>query len=264
MVRYTSSFYYTLEFLIAISVFLITLFLYLKGIDKKVLLVYITAGVFNTFVEIFIQVIGARFIEGAYLFIIPIQFPWICLILGFYEGGVKFLIPYYFTKFIVSKDRYSKKMLILLLSVILISFLGYSFITRMLIDSGSIKITITQRNLLSIPVIFALLISFILTISYFYLNTKIPKENKKLVFYFYLGLILYLLCFCIPLHFFLIRYIGIGENIVIASFGEQIFWMYGYFLFFEGTGALMVLAIIIYHYNLIEFNNKNNYSKNHS
>jgi len=242
--------------LIALGVFLITIFLYLKRIDKKVLMVFITAGVFNTFVEIFIQVISARSIEGAYLFIFPIQFPWICLILGFYEGGVKILVPYYFTKLIVNKDRYSKKMLILLLSLIILSFLSYSFITRMLIDSGTTTITITQRNLLSSPLIFALLISFILAISYFYLNTKIPKENKKLILYFYLGLIFYLLCFSIPLHIYLIRYIGVGENIAIASFGEQIFWMYVYFLFFEGTGVLMVVAVIIYHFKLIEFNNK--------
>ena len=252
MVRWTSSFYYTLEFLIAVSVFFVTLLLYLKGIDKKIVLVFIIAGVFNTCVELFIQGIGARSIEGAYLFIIPIEFPWICLILGFYEGGVKFLVPYYFTKFIVNKDEYSKKILVFLLTVVSLSFLSYSLITRLLIDSGTTAITITQRNLLSLPVIFALSLSFLLTFSYFVLNVKIPKKDKTIIFYFYIGLILYLLCFTIPLHIFLIRYIGIGESCVIASSGEQIFWMYAYFLLFEGTGALMMLTAIIYHFNLIE------------
>ena len=252
MVRWTSTFYYTLEFLIAIIVFFITLSLYLKGIDKKVVFVFIIAGVFNTCVELFIQIIGARSIEGAYLFNIPIEFPLICLILGFYEGGVKFLVPYYFTKFIVNKDEYSKKMLILILIIVILSFLSYSLITRLLIDSGTTIITLTQRSLYSLPVIFALSLSFILTFLYFVLNVKIPKKDIKIIFYFYIGLILYLLCFTIPLHVFLIRYIGIGESFAITSLGEQIFWMYVYFLLFEGPGALMMLTAIIYHLNLIE------------
>ncbi len=253
MIRWTSIFYYSVEFLIALGVFFIVLYLYLKGIDKKAILVFITAGIFNTVVEVTIQTLGARVITDAFLLTIPINYPWVCFILGFYEGGVKFLVPYYFAKFFIDRDIYSKKMLILLTSIVAISFFTYSLITRIQLDLGESIITLTKRNMFSLPVILLLVMSFIITISYFFIQKKIPMENKKLVLYFYVGLIIYLLCFIIPLHVFQIRYIGVGESFSMASIAEQIFWMYGFFLFFEGPGSLMMLVVIIYHFKLIEF-----------
>jgi len=65
MIRIFESFYYTLEFLIATAVFLIVLFLYIKKIDRKSLLVFILAGLINSGVELLLQGIGIRTIENA-------------------------------------------------------------------------------------------------------------------------------------------------------------------------------------------------------
>ena len=96
MVRVTTPFFYTLEFLVALGVFLLVVYLFVRNIDKKSLLVFIIAGAINTSIELMLQGLGMRVIEGAFFFNSPIGFPFICFILGFYEGGVKTLIAYHF------------------------------------------------------------------------------------------------------------------------------------------------------------------------
>jgi len=252
MVRVTTPFFYTLEFLVALGVFLLVFYLFARNIDKKSLLVFIIAGAINTAIEFMLQGLGMRIIEDAFFFNTPIGFPFICFILGFYEGGVKTLIAYHFVKMIINSDKFNKKMVVVLVSVVFISFFSYSAVTAS--GYGSPVYTTTARDMFAPLGIILLSIAFVGSAGYFLLR-KIPREHKISLLYYELGLVIYLLVWMIPLHMFSLRYIGAFDMGIYVPAGvlEQLVWMYGYFLFFEGIGVIIVVYPIIYGLNLMEF-----------
>jgi hypothetical protein len=255
MIRIFESFYYTLEFLIATAVFLIVLSLYIKKIERKSLLVFNLAGLINSGVELLLQGIGIRTIENAYFFTIPIGFPYIPLILGFYEGGLKTLVGYHFVLYFIDKKKINGTLLILLLCLVFVPFFIYSAFTAYQIKSGTTNITLTARNMFALLSILLLILSFSLSILYFVLNKKIPKKNKLTLLYYEIGVVIYLLAWMVPMHIYLLRYIGIKEDgsYVLANIVVQLLLMYGYFLFFEGVGVNIIIYPLIYHFNLIQF-----------
>lgn len=257
MIRVFTPFFYTLEFLIAIIVFIFSLYFYVKRIDRNSLLVFLIVGMINSGVELLLQGIGIRVVENACLFSLPIGFPFIAFILGFYEGGVKTLLAYHFVKFIIDKKRYNELFLSFLVIIVFIPFFIYSIVSATQIGEGTTNITITVRDMLAPLSIFLLILAFILSISYFILNESIPKERKMTLLYYEFGVVVYLLIWMVPLHVFLQRYIGIfqNNNYIPASIVEQILFMYVYFLFFEGVGVNIIMYPIIYHFKLIEFEN---------
>ena len=226
MVRTTTPFFYTLELLVALSGFLIVLFLFVKDIDKKSLYVFLLAGVVNSSIEFFLQGVGLREIDGAFLFGTPIGFPFIPFILGFYEGGVKTLIAYHFTRMVVNSDRLSKKVLVSLLCIVFIPFFSYSVIESSAL--GSPIQTVTVRELFNLLPILLLALAFAVSISYFLFNKDLPRLHKKSLLYYELGLVIYLLVWMIPLHLFLFRFIGVfdGGTYVPAGIMEQLVVMY--------------------------------------
>ena len=254
MVRVVSSFYYTLEFLIAVSIFCLILYFYVKKIDRKSFYVFLIAGAINTSVELFLQGFGTRVIEGAYFFNIPIDYPFICFILGFYEGGVKTLIAYHFVMLIFSRNKFSKRFCLSLIAIVVVCFLTYSIITAEQLTSGAITRVLTVRSIFAPLSIIFLVIAFVASTFYFIFNRNIPKHHKITLLYYEIGVVLYLLAWLIPLHAFSLRYIGIYEmgTYIPASLLDQLLLMYGYFLFFEGVGVNIILYPIIYRYKLID------------
>ncbi len=249
MVRITTPFFYTVEFLVALSVFLVVLFFFLRKTERKSLIVFIIAGGINSGIELLLQGTGMRVIEDAALFNIPIGFPSICFILGFYEGGVKTLIAYHFVRTLMNSDKFSKIFLIALVVLIFNSFFSYAaFITS---GWGSSSLTITARNMLAPLGIILLLVAFAGSFGYFLLK-KIPRNHKVSLLYYQLGLVIYLLVWMIPLHIFSLRFIGDVLYVPVGIF-EQLVWMYGYFLFFEGIGVIIVVYPVIYGLDLMEF-----------
>jgi hypothetical protein len=254
MVRYVSPFFYTLEFLLAVLTFALVLYFFLRDVDRKSLLIFIIAGVINTCIELFIQGFGIRIVEDAYFFGLPIGFPFVSFIMGFYEGGVKTLLAYHFVKLVVDRNKFSKKFFAFLFFIVLGSFITYSSITVVQSSMGTITPTLTVRDMFSPVTITLLVIAFGGSALYFLSNKDIPRSRKWTLLYYELGVVLYLLAFLLPLHISSLRYIGVemGSSVPAGLF-EQIVLMYGYFLFFEGVGVNIIIYPTIYSLKLVEF-----------
>ena len=169
MVRVTTPFFYSLEFIVAISVFFVALYLFIKDIDKKSLFVFILAGVVNCCIELFLQGVGFRIIEDAFFFNMPFGYPWICLVIGFYEGGVKVLLAYHFIRWLVNSDKVSKKMFVFLASFVFVSFLTYSALSIFEIGAA----TLTVRDMFALMPILLLALAFGASTVYFFFNKEI-------------------------------------------------------------------------------------------
>ncbi|MFX0189088.1 MAG: hypothetical protein ACFE8A_15290 [Candidatus Hodarchaeota archaeon] len=79
-------------------VFIILLYFYIRDIDKDSLKLYLITGLSHSVLELIAQGGRIRVIEDAYIFQIPIGYPYICFILGFFEGGLISLAAYHFVK----------------------------------------------------------------------------------------------------------------------------------------------------------------------
>lgn len=255
IVRGINSFFYTLEFLIVISVFIATLVMYLKKIEKKMFFAYVIAGIINTWIELFIQGLGIRVIQEAFLFNIPIFFPLTPFILGFYEGGIKAIMGYTMVKILYQKKDFHKKFFLILFTTLLSIFITYSTLTSLQFSINNSSLSFTVRELFDWLTILLLIIAFLVSFLYIILNKKMKRKEKISIFYFMLGQVLFMTAFLLPLHLFLIRYIGIQTetNFIPADLFTQISLMYGYFFIFEGIGANIINFPIFYQVDLFEF-----------
>ncbi|MBD3228025.1 MAG: hypothetical protein GF329_07530 [Candidatus Lokiarchaeota archaeon] len=255
MIRGIGAFFYTLEFLIAMGVFLLVFYLYLRRINRKMIFVFLIGGLINTGVELLLQGLGIRIIAEAYFFTLPIDFPYICFILGFYEGGVKTVIGYCMVIYLLYRKRLFKRLLLFLVLSIFITFFVYSASTAYYLIIEPESVLFTARNMTGILPNLLLLIAFGVSLLSFLLNKKITKKRKYTIFFYMLGQIAYLLAFTIPLHIFMLRYIGFdsGSTYTPANIFAQIIFMYGYFLLFEGIGVNIIAYPIIYQLKLVEF-----------
>ncbi len=254
MVRYVSPFFYSLEFLLAVFTLAIVLYFFVREIERKSLIIFIVAGIINTSIELFLQGFGIRVVENAYFFGLPMGFPFVSFIMGFYEGGVKTLLAYHFVKYLVDRNKISKRFFLFLFFMVLAAFTTYSGITVMQAYSGVITPILTVRDMFAPVSIILLVVAFGGSTLYFLSNKEIPKRRKWTLLYYELGVVLYLLAFLIPLHISSLRYIGVAMgSSVPAGLFQQLVLMYGYFLFFEGVGVNIIIYPTIYSLKLVEF-----------
>ena len=88
---------YTAELLIVISIFLTLFFFWKKRGDRNAFLVFLITGLWNSGVELFAQGFGIRINPETYLFnIFYVKFPFLCFVMGFFEGGILCLFAYHF------------------------------------------------------------------------------------------------------------------------------------------------------------------------
>ncbi|MHA1292658.1 MAG: hypothetical protein ACTSQJ_08345 [Promethearchaeota archaeon] len=254
MSRYSTAMLYTFEFIIVLVLFFILIFFYIKDIDKKSLWVYVITGVFHSIMELIAEGLGVRVIKNASIFTISVGYPFLPIILGFFEGGMICLGAYHFTRIIVNKDKYSMKFFTFLYAIIFTLILFGSFLMKKQLEENPSEITLTRRELFTQASLILLIIFYSIALSYFLLNRQIDKKKKITLFYFFIGVILYTSVMNIPTHIAGIRYIEVKENssYVPASFFEQIFALYVLDLVIE-SGFYIQYYVIIYHFNLIEF-----------
>lgn len=248
MVRLFTPLFYTLEFLLIIIVFITVAILSAKNKDKQSLKVFLLSGIAITLTELLLQGIGTRIVKNAYLFTIPVGFPLTCLIMGFFDGGIKNLFAYCMVKSIKERKNSSKKLALALFLMVFIVFAIYNGFTGMMISQGNSNITTSQRSLFPLSSIILLILSFIFSSSFFFLNKKIPREDRTIFLYYSFGLIIFMCSWIITAQIFFTRYIGVG-SITPASITYQILLMWGYFLFFESVGVSLFIAPILYQLN---------------
>jgi len=251
IIRAFTPLFYTIEFIISFGVFLVLLLLYIKGIEKKSLTVFLLTGTINTLIEIILQTISLRIIENAYFFFIPIGFPWICFIMGFFDGGVKNLFAYHMVKIFKDHNMLSKYINILLFATVFIIFLVYNIYISNVLNVNGVNITITQRNIFNISSILLLILSFSISIYYFFFSKNVLKEERKIFFQYALGLIVFLISWIFSSHILMTRYVAIN-GITPAPICEQILLLWVYSLLVEIVGVSIFIVVLLHKLKFFE------------
>lgn len=261
MARYATDLLYIFEFLVVIALFVILLLIWKKSrkIGKNSFLVYIISGLYHTGIELLAQGTGNREVPEITINTITIGYPFLPFILGFFEGGLFCLIAYHFVNYIIQKSSFSKKFALILTSILL-GFIILNSVKSyfdLLVDTSGYDFT--AREIFSWLTIILLIISFVISFGYFFLNKNISKIYKKSFMYWYLGLIIFTFVLCFPLNIFGIRYIASfdGSSYVTVSILEQFLVLYVYSLSLEAAGFFLPIYIILYKFKIVEFENEN-------
>lgn len=250
MSRYSTDLLYTFEFLIIILVFSLLLILTKKSGEKNSLMVYLLTGGLHTGIELVAEGTGVRVITETYLFgTLYISYPFLPIILGFFEGGLFCLIAYHFVRMILNRDRFSFKFF----SVNAVTFLILTTLGAIGMQTASSSV-FTRREIFHTGPLILLTICFAVSIGYFSLNKKISPSYRKSLLYFYIGLIVVTIILVLPLHIFGIRFIEVYQegSYLYASILEQILVFYGYSIAFEAAGFFLPFWILIYYFKLFE------------
>lgn len=106
MVRNSTPALYTFEFVVVVAVWVLVVLLWRRGGDARPLAAYVVGGLFNSGIELLAAASGTRTVTAVALFgVLPIGFPFLPLILGFFEGGVLVLAAFELTRGLVERDR---------------------------------------------------------------------------------------------------------------------------------------------------------------
>ena len=257
MSRYSTPIIYTFEFLVVIFLFLITALFYIKKIDKGSLIIYLITGIFHTIMELIAEGTGVRIIKDAYIFSFKISYPFLPIILGFFEGGMICLGAYHFTRIIANKDKFSLKFFSILYAILFTLILIGSIQMKIQLESGQSELTLTRRELFTSTSIILLAIFYTIAILYFILKQDLNNKERLSLIYYFIGVALFTSVMNIPTHIAGVRFIEIEKNGVFikASFLEQLFVLYVLDLILE-SGFYIQYYPIIFHFKIIEIKDK--------
>lgn len=253
MSRYANYLIYTFEFLFSVVVLIIVIFLYLKKIERNSLKVYLITAFFHTILELIAEGTGTRVINDASLFGIPIGYPFLPIILGFFEGGLICLGAYHFTRIVVNKDKFSLKFFILLYFIPFTLILFGSIMMRIQLENEPASLSLTRRALLTPMSLILLSIFYSIAVIYLILKKDLKRNDRLAFLYFFIGVVLYTSVMNVPTHIAGVRYIEIMENgdYVYADWFGQIVIMYGFDLLLE-SGFYIHYFVIIHYFKMID------------
>ena len=97
---------YTFEFVVVVAAWVLVLALWRRTGDARPLAAYTVGGLYNSGIELLAATSGTRTITAVELFgVVPVGFPVLPLILGFFEGGVLVLAAFELTRGVLERDR---------------------------------------------------------------------------------------------------------------------------------------------------------------
>ncbi|MHA1293877.1 MAG: hypothetical protein ACTSQJ_14565 [Promethearchaeota archaeon] len=258
MSRYGSAVIYTFEFLFSVGLIAILVVLYWKKLDRNSLPVFLISSMFHTILELGAQGLGIRVVTGAMIFSIEIGYPFICIIIGFFEGGLVGFSAYHFVQWIDKNETYSRN-IFLGVSLFLIGFFTiHNLLSQLYFADATSVASITRREIFSPLSILFLIILFLIPILYIFLYKGVLPEERKLLLSFYLGLSLFTLVIIIPNHLSGLRFIEIrtGDTYKKAPLLDQILIMYGYNGLFESGGFLIQHFIVLHYFGFLRYQKK--------
>lgn len=247
--RHASLNLYTVEFIGSVIVLLICLMLKKFRHESKSLTVYLLTGLGHSIVELIIEGLSVRMVEESLLFgIVPLNYPWICFILGYFEGGIFCLIAFYVFEYGLAKENFTKKMSFGSGLIILLFGIINGMITQFALTHNPENYLFTQRQFFTIKNIIIYGVFLLISVIFVLFTRKLwPDVGKGLKFYYW-GLVWVTFVFIFPAHIFGIRYITIVYNGIqtTGSIWTQIIMMYGLQLFVDGTCTLIQYYPILF------------------
>ncbi|MHC1590626.1 MAG: hypothetical protein ACXQS8_00910 [Candidatus Helarchaeales archaeon] len=249
MTRYTTQLLYTFELIFSIAILSSCILVAFLKKDKVPLWVFLATSGFHTCVELWAEGVGIRVVETTLLFgVIPVSYPFTCIILGLFEGGLVGLSGLLCLRAILHRDKFSTYYFIAIAgAMFLLEIPGVIMIRRtLLVDPVALEIT--RRILFSSGALITLAVMYGFAMICILPWKKVPKKAKQGLLYWYLGLMIISVLMVIPLHVGGVRYIEIftGTTYMRTNLALEILVMYGYTGAIESSGFFMAYYVPYY------------------
>jgi hypothetical protein len=248
VVRYSSQALYTFEFVIALAAWILVLVLWRRTGDRRPLAAYVIGGLYDTGVELLAQGSGVRAMPEVRLFgVVPIGFPVLPFILGFFEGGVLLLAGFQIVRGVLERDRRALRVglgiVLGLAAIIVLASLGMK--AGLATDPQAFELT--ARALFSKGSLVILSLCYALSIGYALLNLGGDGRDRRGLLLWYLAVAVIAATWYTPAFLAGTRGIASLEDgaYVRVSLVEQIAVLYGYSIVFEAAGFYLPVYVIL-------------------
>jgi len=253
VVRYSTPALYTFELIVAAGVGLLVLASWQRG-DARPLVVYVIAGLYDSAVEIAAQASGVRAIADARLFgTIPVVFPFLPFILGFFEGGVLLLTGFETHRAIVEGDTNAARRAFALTAILFALMSIGAVTTRTQLQADPSMLAITRRALFAPGQIVLLALCYGVSLAYVFSRKSGGTQARRGLALWYGCVALIAALWYTPAFAAGIRIIATASDgtYVPVDLATQVRLLYGYSIVFEAAGFYLPVFVLLHALGLI-------------
>lgn len=248
MVRYSTPALYTFELVIALAVGILVTVLWKRNGDPRPAAVYVVAGLYDSAVELIAQGSGVRLIPDVQLFgVLPLGYPFLPFILGFFEGGVLLLTGYEILRAVQDGNEAAKRTAFALTLglFVLISIGTIATSAQLKLDPDALAVT--SRTLFSPSSLLLLAFCYGVSLAYVFGGKGNGARERWGLAVWYAGVAIVAAVWYTPPLIGGTRVIGTLRDGVYVPVGwfEQIAVLYGYSIVFEAAGFYLPVYVIL-------------------
>ncbi len=248
VVRYSNQALYSFELIIALAAWVLVIGLWWRTGDQRPLWAYFIGGLYGTGVELLAQSSGIRTLPAVRLFgAVPVGFPALPLILGFFEGGVLLLAAFQIVRGVREHDRRALQVgAAIVLGLAAMIAVG-SLEIRVRLATGAASAELTARALFSKGSLLTLFFCYALAIGYAARGGRAGGDDRRGLLLWYLTVALIAATWYTPAFLTSVREIAVDGDGAYVSAGlpEQIALLYGYSIVFEAAGFYLPVYVIL-------------------
>ncbi len=247
IVRYSTPALYTFELVVVLAVWVVVLALWRAG-DRRSLAAYVIGGLYNSGIELLAQGSGVRTILDVRLFgVLPVGYPLLPLILGFFEGGVLLLTGFEILRGLRERDRRALRVGIGITAGLLALIIPGALQMRAQLAADPQSLALTTRGLLRPGSIAILAACYSVGLGYAFLASPTPRRDRRGLLGWYAIIAAVAVTWYTPAFLTGGRSIGTLQNgtYTLVSLPEQIAVLYGYSIVFEAAGFYLPVYVIL-------------------
>jgi len=244
MIRHATPLLYTFELVVAAAVGALVLVRWWRAGEAAAVGAYLVAALYGTGIELLAQGSSARVIEDARLLgSIPLRFPLLPFVLGFFEAGVLLLVGFWILRAVLARDaaaaRLAAGVTLALLVVIVLGTLG----TRAMLAQDPQALRLTTRALGAPRALLLLAGCWAVAIAW----AAARREARRGLVIWYLGVAAVAVCWYTPALVGGVRFAGtVRDGVRIAGDAlEQLAVFYGFSVGFEAVGFYLPVYVLL-------------------
>ena len=247
IVRYSTPALYTFELVVVLVVWVVVLALWRAG-DRRSLAVYVIAGLYNSVIELLAQGSGVRAIPDVRLFgVLPVGYPLLPFILGFFEGGVLLLTGFAILRGLREGDRRALRVGLGIAVGLLALIIAGALQMRAQLAADPQSLTLTTRALFRPGSLAILAACYAVGLGYAFGASRTPARDRRGLLAWYAIIAVVAATWYTPAFLTGGRSIGTLRNgtWALVSLPEQIAVLYGYSIVFEAAGFYLPVYVIL-------------------
>ncbi len=248
MVRHSTQSLYTFEATVVLAVWIVVLVLWRRAGDRRALAVYVVGGLYDSAIEMLAATSGTRTITAVQLFgVIPVGFPLLPLILGFFEGGVLLLVGFELVRGILERDRAALAVGLGVMGALWALIAVGAAVMHAQLAANASDLTLTVRPLLTPGSLVILAGCYSVALAYVFGVRRGDRRERQGLFLWYACIAITAAAWYTPVFVSGGRRIAalVDGSYLPVSMGEQLAVLYGFSLLFEAAGFYLPVYVIL-------------------